>query len=326
MPVTYTGVTSTDPASLGTSLVRTAYDRWVDFKLRAMPIVSDLSDKRPVAQPHPGASVVFQLYKDLTAVTTPLVENQDPDPVAVPSTESVTVTLQEYGNPVLVTRKLELVALSDVDEGIVDLVSWNMRDSVDQIIMPVVVGGTNVAYVNAGVVLSNLKTPSGGARNAIASTDTFRSALPRFASAKLRAQKVIPRQGELYGVFLHPDCSHDLRAETGSANWRDPHNFSGAESIWNANIGVYEGCYFVESPRMPILAGAGATGSVNVYQSIAFGRQFLAEAVGEEPTVVIGNVVDKLMRFRPIGWRMLKGWSRYREEALIRLETTSSIQ
>lgn len=318
--------TDTSGGSLGTSLVRTAYDRFIEYKLRAMPVVSDVADKRPISQPHPGASIVFQLYNDLTAVTTPLTETVDPDAIAVPSTTSVTVTLQEYGNAVLVTRKLELVALSDVDAGVVDLVSWNMRDSIDSIIMPTVVGGTNVAYVNAGLIKSNLMTPSSGARASVAATDTFRSALPRFATAKLRAQKVIPRQGELYGVFLHPDCSHDLRAETGSAAWRDPHNFSGAESIWNADIGVYEGAYYVESPRMPVLTGAGAGGTVNVYQSIAFGKQFLAEAVGEEPTLVIGNITDKLMRFRPIGWRMLKGWSRYREEALVRLECASSIQ
>lgn len=318
--------TDTSGGSLGTSLVRTAYDRFVAFKLRAMPLIRDCADTRPVDQPHPGASIVFQLYNDLTAVTTPLTETVDPDAIAVPSTTSVTVTLQEYGNPVLVTRKLELVALSDVDAGIVDLVSWNLRDSIDMIVMPTVVGGTNVAYVNGGAVLSNLKTPSSGARNAVAATDTFRSALPRFATAKLRTLKAVPRQGELYGVFIHPDCAHDLRAETGSANWRDPHNFSGAESIWNADIGTYEGAYYIESPRMPILAGAGVGGTVNVYQSIAFGKQFLAEAVGEEPTMVLGNVTDKLMRFRPIGWRTLIGWSRYREEALIRMECASSIQ
>jgi N4-gp56 family major capsid protein len=279
-----------------------------------------------VEQPHPGASIVFQLYNDLTAVTTPLTETTDPDAVAVPSTTSVTVTLQEYGNPVLVTRKLELVALSDVDAGIVDLVAWNMRDSIDATVMPTVVGGTNVAYVNSAAITSNLRDPASGSRVTVASTDSFRSALARFAVAKLRTNKAIPRQGEHYGIFLHPDCSHDLRAETGAANWRDPHNYSGAESIWNADIGVYEGAYYVESPRMPILAGAGVGGTVNVYQSIAFGKQFLAEAVGEEPMLILGNITDKLMRFRPIGWRTLIGWSRYREEALIRLECASSIQ
>ena len=44
-----------------------------------------------------------------------------------------------------------------------------------------------------------------------------------------------------------------------------------------------------------------------------------------EPGIVIGNVVDKLMRFRPVGWYGLLGWKRYREAALYRIETGSSI-
>jgi hypothetical protein len=31
------------------------------------------------------------------------------------------------------------------------------------------------------------------------------------------------------------------------------------------------------------------------------------------------------MRFRPLGWYGVAGWARYREEALIRAESTSTI-
>ena len=54
-------------------------------------------------------------------------------------------------------------------------------------------------------------------------------------------------------------------------------------------------------------------------------KQALAEAVAQEPSVVVGPVVDKLMRFRPIGWYGVLGFSRYREQALYRIETGSSI-
>jgi hypothetical protein len=62
-----------------------------------------------------------------------------------------------------------------------------------------------------------------------------------------------------------------------------------------------------------------------VFRTIVCGKQALAEAVAQEPGVVIGPVTDKLMRFRPIGWYGVLGWSRYREEALYRIETGSSI-
>jgi hypothetical protein len=47
--------------------------------------------------------------------------------------------------------------------------------------------------------------------------------------------------------------------------------------------------------------------------------------VAQEPGVVIGNVTDRLMRFRPIGWYGVLGFARYREAALYRIESGSSI-
>ena len=102
---------------------------------------------------------------------------------------------------------------------------------------------------------------------------------------------------------------------------------------------------FVESPRMYNTAdgaiGTAAntsytgtfgttsyvngTGGTRVFRTIVAGKQALAEAVAEEPHVVFGPIVDKLLRFRPIGWYGVLGFKRYRDPALIRIESTSSI-
>ena len=63
-------------------LVQTAYDRYVEFALRAVPLIRDVADKRPVQQAMPGSSVVFQIYTDMSAVTSSLSEDVDPDAVA----------------------------------------------------------------------------------------------------------------------------------------------------------------------------------------------------------------------------------------------------
>jgi hypothetical protein len=62
------------------------------------------------------------------------------------------------------------------------------------------------------------------------------------------------------------------------------------------------------------------------YRTIIAGKQALAEAVAQEPNVIIGPVVDRLMRFRPIGWYGVLGFARYREAAMYRIESSSSIQ
>ena len=62
-----------------------------------------------------------------------------------------------------------------------------------------------------------------------------------------------------------------------------------------------------------------------VFNTIVCGAQAMAEAVAEEPHIVIGNVTDKLMRFRPMGWYGVLGFAVYRDEALYRITSGSSI-
>lgn len=321
----YNSVATGTPHNVGQNLVQTAYDRFLEFSLRAIPTFRQLADKRPVQQAMPGSSIVFQLYADMQPATTALNELVDPDAVSVPETNMVTVTLAEYGNASLTTRKLELFSLSDVDPAIADILAFNMADSMDVLSQNVLKGGTNFISEQGGALKSNLKGDT-LARTSIVDTDTFKSRDVRFAVAKLRGQKVVPRRGDMYAAYVHPDVSHDLRAETGSAAWRDPHVYSSPDSIWAGEIGSYEGAYFIESPRCYTAAdGQAGTTATTVYRSYIGGRQALAEAVSEEPHTVIGNVTDKLMRFRPIGWYGVLGWALYRQEALIRVETASSI-
>jgi len=337
--------TDTSSGSLGNYLVQTAYDRYVEFALRAVPLVRDVADKRPVQQAMPGSSVVFQIYTDLAAATTALSEDIDPDAVALGNTTQVSVTLNEYGNASLATRKLELFSLSDVDPAIADIIAFNMADSLDTVALQTLTGGPNaIAEVNGSAVSTYAGTYTNGTTNkSILGTDVIKSRDIRLAVAKLRANKAVPRQGEYYWVGIHPEVSHDLRAETGVGGWRDDHKYSetGAGEFWPGTIGTYEGAMFVESPRMANFAdgtGAGsssgtfgtssyvnATGGVRVFRTLVAGKQALAEAVAEEPHVIFGPVVDKLMRFRPIGWYGVLGWARYRDASLVRIESASSI-
>jgi N4-gp56 family major capsid protein len=293
----------------------------------------------------PGSSVVFQIYTDLAAATSPLSETVDPDAVALGNTTPITVTLQEYGNASLATRKLELFSLSDVDPAIADIIAFNMADSLDTVALQTLTGGPNViAQVGGNLVSTYAGTYTNGTtQKSILATDVIKSADIRMAVAKLRAGKAVPRQGEYYWCGIHPEVSHDLRAETGAGGWRDDHKYSetGSSEFWPGTIGTYEGAMFVESPRMANFAdgtGAGtasgtfgttsyvnATGGVRVFRTLVAGKQALAEAVAEEPHVVFGPIVDKLMRFRPIGWYGVLGWARYRDASLIRIESTSSI-
>ncbi len=304
--------------SLGTNLVKTAYDRLVEFALRPMPWYRLVADKRPVNQTQPGTTVQFQLYNDLATATSALGETTDPDAVALPATSTVNVTLAEYGNAALVTRKLRMFALSDVDPAIADIIAYNMVDSIDAIVRDVLRVGTNVIREISGTMTIN-----GGSTATVTATDTLKSRDIRAAVSKLRGASVVPREGSSFVGYMHPDSSYDLRSETSGADWRSPHVYSGVENIWGGTVGEYEGVLWIETPRA-YNATDGAS-SAKVQRTLICGKQALAEAVGQEFSTVIGPVVDKLMRFRPVGWYGVAGWAIYRQAALWRIEHSSTL-
>lgn len=302
------------------NLVQTAYDRLVAFALRAQPLHRDLVDVRPRQQAMPGSSVAMELYQDLATATSSLTETVDPDAVAIGNPTTVTLTPLEYGNAVLRTRLLNLFSFSDVDPAIANIVAFNMVDSIDALVLAVLVGGTNVIREVGGAMTIN-----SGANSSIQGTDVLQSRDVRAAVTKLRAGKAIPRKGSMFWSAIHPEVSYDLKSESGSiAGWRAPQVYSGPDNVWAGEIGDYEGAYFVETPRA-FNDLSGQSGTTRVFYTLFAGQEALAEALAEEFHVVVGPVVDKLMRARPIGWLGTAGWARYREACLYRVCTTSSI-
>jgi len=392
--------TSTGSSTLGgtvggAGLVQKAYDRLLEFALRSEPLIRSVADKRPARQAFPGQTVVLQKYVDLDQATSTLTETTDPDAVALSTPNTVTITLNEYGNAVLVTRALELFSLADVDPAIANIIAYNLADSIDAVAMTTLRSGTNNIFAGNATAVANVDA-----------ADTADSADIRRAVAKLRANKAKARRGSMYWTGIHPEVSHDLRAESGNLGWNFVHaqTSPAVDNIWAGEIGEYEGAFFVESPRLynakegadqtdltttavtvagtsagftfgvasssviasraeagdkiagtGIASGAkitkietsGSTTTITVdtantaavtattvvtvtpvtrvFNTIVCGAQAMAEAVAEEPRVVIGNVTDKLMRFRPMGWYGVLGFAVYRDEALFRITSGSSI-
>ena len=311
----YTGTETITNQSGLDNLVTLAYDKMVGFQLRSEPLFRDLIDKRPADVSHAGASVRLQKYQDLAVTDSLLVENVDPDAVALDNTTYIDIVLEEYGKSVLSTEKLALESLSAVDPAIANIVSQNMRDTLDKLVQDVFLGNDNTVDSVGGALVPT----TDGSADAANVDGVIDSEMVRYTVSKLRGASAQTFGGKYLG-YIHPDVSLDLRAETGAAAWRDVHNYSGASAIWAGEIGEYEGVRFVESPRLNQDSASG----VKVSSTFILGQEAVAEACGREPGVVIGNVTDRLLRTRPIGWKTLIGWAIYREEALYQLRTTSS--
>ena len=299
--------------------VQAALDMYVRAELRHMPLLRSVADTRPVQVDKPGSSVALYTRGDLSPATTPLNETTDPDAVALPNPTAVTLTPNEYGNVSIATIKAKATTFFDVDPDQRDAIVWNMRDTLDALVQGVLSGGTNVRYANA-------KT----ATNTVTSQDNIKSSDIRYIVAKLRGNAAPGKRGDLYWCGIHPDVSHDLRAESGSGSWQNAHQYAAPGVFWPGEIGQYEGAFFVESARMKV-ANDGADGTDAgvgvdpVYRTIFAGREALAEGVVVEPEVRIGVVPDKLNRFFPLGWYGYLGWTVFRQKCLYRLESGSSI-
>jgi N4-gp56 family major capsid protein len=269
-------------------LIKTAYDRYVEFALRSQPMIRSVADKRPAQQAMPGSTVVFSLYNDLAAATSTLGETTDVTAVALPDVSTVSVTLEEKGNGALVTRKLQLFSLSDVDPAVADIIAYNMADSIDQLAMSALNGGTFVQY--AGATATSTATVTAAA--------TVDSADIRKIVAKMRSRKAVPREGNLYWTGIHPEVSHDLRAETGNVGWRDIHSQtdSAQGNLWAGTIGTYEGAFFVETNRM-FSAKTGADQSTLATTAVTVAGTSAGFTLGVASSAVIASraeVGDKI--------------------------------
>ncbi len=328
MPTVLTNPTGTGQVG---GLIKQGYDRLVEHELRSEPMWRVFADKRPADVTGPTATVTLSFFTDMAVQLTPLTEATDPDATALADVVPITITLAEYGNYGVSTRKIQLTSLSDIDVELAAQMAWNQVNTLDQITQGTFVGKGSKVYKQTGTTITALAANSGATDYAAAGTgcatvaagDVITAKLVRTAVTKLRADNVMPRKGSLYAAVINPETAADLRTETGAAAWRDPHNYSSIEHIYSGEVGAFEGAFFIESPRN-FNSTCGAA-SARVFNSYIFGKQFLAEAVGQEPGVVIGPVVDSLRRFAKVGWYGFLGWNVYRSKALVQLATASTV-
>ena len=291
------------------NLVQTAYDQYVRMALRSIPVMRALADVKPVQQAMPGSSVVFSIYSDLAQATSTLTESTDVSSIALGNPNQVTVTLQEYGSAVTTTKKLNLTSFNDVDAALADIIAYNAADSIDAVVAGVLTSGSNAIYGGAATLTSGIT--AGG---------TMSVADIRSAVTNLRTNKALPRIGELYAAYLHPKQTADLRAETGTGGFQDLSKYTDRTPFVAGAVGVLEGAFIVETPRVPY----ASNGTVDVYKAVIAGREALAEAQGQDISTVIGPQIDALRRFHTIGWYYFGGWNILRQAALYRIETATS--
>jgi N4-gp56 family major capsid protein len=310
----YTSITT---GGLSDNTVKTMYDFAFGLVYRETPTYRQWVDKRPEQVNGPGQTIVLQKTDyfnaaSVTAAKTPLTEESDVDSTALPATLTTNLTVNEYGFAVTRTKKLKYFSFADVDAVAARSVAAHCADTMDELVQDVLITGTQI-----------IRAQGRSSVGTVTSTDYLRATEIRKTVTKLRANKVPTWGGDFYAAGIHPHVVHDLREETGSGGWRVPSEYGMSQSqIWRGEFGEFEGVRFVQNTRTR--TGTDGASSAKVYRTFVQGREAIAEKVVEEPNTVIGPVIDKLQRFRTVGWYGLLGWALYRNESLVVLQSASS--
>jgi N4-gp56 family major capsid protein len=309
----------TDAAALN-NLIETAYDTEVEFLNRNTPFFAELASKKVEKLAMPGDVITLSIHGDLAAATTPLTDGVDVTATALPDVTRVSLTLEEYGAAAVSTLRAHLTSFSSVDSQKANQLARQMHITVDDLAQTALRAGTNVYREISGAI-------STAAATGILGTDKIRSPHVRLIKARLSSGNALPTRGEQYAAYIHGDVAHDLLAETGGVGWTDFHKYVGSTNVWRGEVGTYNGVAFIESPRCHVAReGSGSGGTqIKVYKTYFMGQQALAYAAALEPQVVVSMQTDLLKRNFGLGWKAMLAFKVFRQTALYRLETTSSI-
>jgi len=300
--------------TLGSQFVTKAYDLAVYPSLRPELIFDQFATVRASNTTHRGGSVRFSFVNDISEQTTPLLENIDIDSVTV-SSKALTVAMREYGTAVTNTALIRGTSMVSLDPLIAERVGYNAGLSVDTLAR-VALDVTSITYDDA----STGSIGSIGNASAALSGSALRNGV-----AILRSNNVRPLRGGNYVAVISPYQAQQLMSETTDTGFRWMVGYAGGSgtsgnSVFMGEVGTYEGVRLVVNNHI-----------TNQGRGYLMGAEALAKAYstapgfGAQPGTVVAPVVDKLKRFASVGWYHLVGYSVFRSEALLHINTQATL-
>lgn len=299
--------------TLGSQFVTKAYDLAVYPALRPELIFDQFATVRATNTTHRGGSVRFSFVDDISEQTTPLLENLDVDSVTLAS-KALTVSMREYGTAVTNTALIRGTSMISLDPLIAERVGYNAGLSIDTLCRTAL-DATSITYDDG----STASIGSIGATNAPLSGAVLRQGV-----ATLRAANVRPLRGGNYVAVISPYQAQQIMSETTDTGWRWQVGYAApntaGNSVFMGEVGTYEGVRIIVNNHLT------AQGKGYLMGAEALAKAFsTAPGFGPNPKTVVSPVVDKLRRFASVGWYHLVGYSVFRAEALLHINTQATL-
>lgn len=301
-----------------TPQMKTYYDRRLIERTLPTLLFAKFGQKRRIPR-HGGKTIEFRRFATLGVAKTPLAEGVPPALQAITSTAQ-TATVVQQGAAVGFSDVVSTTTFDPLLEEITDLLAEQAAETIDEIIRDVLLTGTSIQYAGAAT-----------SRTTIAAGSTLGVAEVRRAVLQLKLNRAKPIDG-MYHAIIDPRTAHDLQ---GTSEWVTANNYAQSGRVFDGSLGTLYGVKFWVTDKVSVLAdasnGAGAAGTVDVYQSLFFGRdafgivgldghnlQTIHKALGSAGTA------DPLNQQGSMGWKVMFTTVILNQAFMIRVEHSTS--
>ena len=291
--------------------VRDFYSREVLFQAQPRLRFAQFAKVKRDLQAVRGKSIVFVKYGNLTGGGA-LEESDVLTPEGM-TTSEISIPVKEQGNAVQVTEFLLRTSLLDVLGDASKLLANIMAIVLDSQLRDTVLQTTNVVYGGTATSLATLKAGDG------LTTKTVKDAVETLATHNS------PRiNGDFYVCVAHP---HQLRQLRDDPNWINANTYMGRRQLYIGEVGMYEGCIFIETTQMPLLNadkitekyGAGSTLN-EAYEAVFFGDNAFGWGIALDVELRDDGVVE-LGRKHTLGWYGIWGTGIIEENNIVKALT-----
>jgi N4-gp56 family major capsid protein len=148
--------------------------------------------------------------------------------------------------------------------------------------------------------------------------------LLRDGVAEMQKNNVRPMMGGAYVAVISPYQAQQLKSDATDTGWRYTVAYNegaAGNSIFMGEIGMYEGVRIIVNNHLTSQGGGYLMGAEALAKAFS-----TAPGFGPNPRTVVSPVVDKLKRFASVGWYSLVGYSIFRAEALLHIETAPTLK
>lgn len=280
-------------------------------------------DKYPLPQGS-GNTMEWRRFSKLPKALTPLTEGVTPAGNKL-EVSTVKGAVHQYGDFIRYTDIIKMTAIDNiVVQGTKALGSQSGR-TLDTVTREKVCGGTSVMYAPS-------KTAD-GTETEVLSRETLT------ANSKLTVEMLIKaatqldafdndpvEDGDSYIAIVHPYVAYDLRRDPEWRNWQQNNNSS---QLYANEVGKIGKVRVVETSEAKIMTGDGCPNGLAVFATMviaghAYGVTELEGGGLEHIVKPLGYGEDPLNQRASVGWKATHGAQRLNEEAMVRIESTSS--